>query len=55
MSKIKQNLYDHGSSRIYRENEDGTRDLLVDTYGDAKMSKYIYQYVLHYLSIEELL
>ena len=57
MSNIKQTIYGHGGSRIYRENADGSRDLLADTYaspytmaiteGDA-FAKAVYQFIVDY-------
>jgi hypothetical protein len=52
MATIKQIIYDHGGSRIYRENADGSRDLLADTYaghyGGDSFAKAVYQFILDY-------
>jgi hypothetical protein len=52
MATIKQTIYEHGGSRIYRENADGSRDLLVDTYagklGGDNFAKAVYQFIVDY-------
>ena len=52
MEVIKQTIYEHGGSRIYRENADGSRDLLADTYagkfGGDSFAKAVYQFILDY-------
>jgi len=52
MATIKQTIYEHGGSRIYRENADGSRDLLVDTYagkfGEDSFAKAVYQFIVEY-------
>ena len=52
MSTIKQTIYDHGGSRIYQENTDGSRKLLVDTYpekyGGDRLAKAVYEFILKY-------
>jgi phage gp37-like protein len=52
MATIKQAIYEHGGSRIYRENADGSRMLLVDTYPGAfdgdNFAKAVYQFIVDY-------
>jgi hypothetical protein len=52
MATIKQTIYEHGGSRIYRENANGSRDLLADTYagrfGGDSFAKAVYQFIVDY-------
>jgi hypothetical protein len=52
MATIKQTIYEHGGSRIYQENADGSRDLLADTYagkfGGDNFAKAVYQFIVEY-------
>ncbi len=49
MSDIKQSIYANGGSRIYRENADGSRDLIADTYGDEKLALALFTFIVdHY-------
>ena len=57
MSQIKQTIYEHGGSRIYRENADGSRDLLADTYtgpytmavaGNDAFAKAVFKFIVDY-------
>jgi hypothetical protein len=49
MSDTKQIIYAHGGSRIYRENADGSRDLIADTYGDEKLALALFSFIVdHY-------
>ena len=49
MSAIRQTVYHHGGSRIYREH-DGRRDLIADTYTDEHFAEALYAFVLDYFS-----
>jgi hypothetical protein len=48
---LKQNIYKHGGSRIWRENET-KRDLLVDTYHTKAFAKAVRQFVEDWLKQE---
>ena len=45
---LKQAIYDHGGSRIWRE-IDGERELLVDTYTTKDFAKAIYAFTEQWL------
>jgi hypothetical protein len=59
MRRIKQTIYDHGGSRIYEENEDGSRNLLVSTYpqpyGGDRLAKAVMNFILEYNKFPEIL
>jgi len=59
MATIKQTIYEHGGSRIYRENADGSRDLLADTYagpyGGSSFAKALYQFIVEYHTFSRVL
>lgn len=38
---LHQTIYDHGGSRIWMEYEDGSRDLLADTYDGEELAKKV--------------
>ena len=38
---IMQTIYEHGGSRIWMEYEDGSRDLLADTYDGEELAKKV--------------
>ena len=46
---VKQNVYDHGGSRVWIEAKDGTRDLIADTYGDDALSDWIFYQACYYI------
>jgi hypothetical protein len=52
MSAIRQTVYHHGGSRIYREH-DGRRDLIADTYTDEHFAEALYAFVLDYFRHQE--
>ena len=58
MTKIKQTIYDHGGSRIYEEKEDGSRNLLVDTYpqryGGDRLAKAVMKFIVEYNKFPEI-
>ena len=58
MKNIKQTIYDHGGSRIYEENEDGSRKLLVDTYpqpyGGDRLAKAVMSFIVEYNKFPEI-
>ena len=58
MKKIKQTIYDHGGSRIYEENEDGSPKLLVDTYpqpyGGDRLAKAVMSFIVEYNKFPEI-
>lgn len=43
--ELKQNLYEHGGSRIYFDDESGERDLIADTYGEEQRSLAIFHFI----------
>ena len=46
---IRQNVYDHGGSRIWIESGDGARDLIADTYGDEALADWIFDQACYYI------
>jgi hypothetical protein len=47
---LKQNIYDHGGSRIWLESKDGEkRDLMADTYGNKELALRVKVCVEEYL------
>jgi len=45
MDELTQVIYHHGGSRAWYENEDGTVELVVDTYQDAEFAKRIKSFI----------
>lgn len=48
-ANLRQDIYEHGGSRIWIEEDDGTRSLVADTYTTAELSKAIRDFILAWL------
>jgi hypothetical protein len=46
---IRQNVYEHGGSRIWVETSNGNRDLVVDTYGDETLAAWMFDKACYYV------
>lgn len=49
MPEIKQNVYEHGGSRIWIE-ENGKRKLIVDSFTDSDFAKALLDFVIQYFN-----
>lgn len=50
--RIKQNIYNHGGSRIWREDEAGRRDLLVDTYHTEEFAEDVRRFTEEWFNVD---